>query len=207
MPERTGYHHGHLRRALLDAAVDLIAERGTAAVSLRELARRADVSHAAPAHHFTDKAGLFTAIAADGYRMLADSLAAAEHAGDPAEPVDPDNPSGALYEMGVRYVRFALGHPGHFDVMFRSELYHADDPDLAAASERASALLEAVVPGGPGGPRAAAYRLAAWSVAHGFAVLWREGSIQAEVHGDDPEEVFRTVAAVLFHGYTVAPAI
>ncbi|MBV2364061.1 TetR/AcrR family transcriptional regulator [Streptomonospora nanhaiensis] len=206
MPERTGYHHGDLRRALLDAAVELIAERGTAAVSLRELARRAEVSHAAPAHHFTDKAGLFTAIAVDGFRMLADSLAVAERAGEVPEPVDPDNPSGALYEMGLRYVRFALEHPGHFDVMFRSELYHADDPELAAASARAAALLETAVPGGPGGPRTPAYTLAAWSAAHGFAVLWREGVVDTSMRGDDPEKLFRQVAAVLFHGYTTTPA-
>jgi AcrR family transcriptional regulator len=65
------YHHGDLRRALLEAAVQAIAEVGPAAVSLRDLARRVGVSHAAPAHHFGDKAGLLTAVAADGFRRLA----------------------------------------------------------------------------------------------------------------------------------------
>ena len=74
MSQRATYHHGDLRRVLLDTAVELITERGTDAVSLRELARRAGVSHAAPAHHFTDKAGLFTALAVEGYGMLADSF-------------------------------------------------------------------------------------------------------------------------------------
>src|SRR4030095_14934141 len=68
------YHHGDLPRALLEAAVQAIAEAGAAAVSLRELARRAGVSHAAPAHHFGDKAGLLTAVAADGFRRLAATL-------------------------------------------------------------------------------------------------------------------------------------
>jgi AcrR family transcriptional regulator len=68
------YHHGDLRRAVLDAAVAAIAESGPAALSLRDLARRAEVSHAAPAHHFGDKAGVLTALAAEGYALLADAL-------------------------------------------------------------------------------------------------------------------------------------
>ena len=68
------YHHGDLRRALLDEAVASLRESGTAALSLRDLARRAGVSHAAPAHHFGDKRGLLTAVAAEGYRRLAGSL-------------------------------------------------------------------------------------------------------------------------------------
>ncbi len=72
------YHHGDLRQAVLDAAVAAITEAGPAAVSLRELARRAGVSHAAPAHHFGDKAGLLTALAAEGYDLLADALHTAQ---------------------------------------------------------------------------------------------------------------------------------
>src|SRR5213080_824442 len=70
------YHHGDLRRALMRAALDAIVEGGPANLSLRDLARRAGVSHAAPAHHFGDKAGLLTSIAAEGYRRLAGSLGA-----------------------------------------------------------------------------------------------------------------------------------
>src|ERR1044072_2548365 len=120
------YHHGDLRRVLIAAALELIAERGPAAVSLRDLARVAGVSHAAPAHHFGDKAGLFTAIAVQGNELLADALAGAD-----------------LEDMGVRYVRFAAEHPSHFEVMFRPDLWHADDPDLAAARERTRARLRA----------------------------------------------------------------
>ena len=83
------YHHGDLPRVLLDAAVQAILEVGPAAVSLRDLARRTGVSHAAPAHHFGDKAGLLTAVAADGFRRLAATLGEAYEA------------TGSFLEVGV----------------------------------------------------------------------------------------------------------
>src|SRR4051794_203129 len=89
------YHHGDLRRVLLDAAVAAIAEHGPAALSLRDLARRAGVSHAAPAHPFDDKAALLTAVAVDGYQRLAERLRAARTAG-------------TFLDVGVAYVQFAV---------------------------------------------------------------------------------------------------
>src|SRR5918994_6263796 len=127
------YHHGNLRQALLAAAVDAITDVGPAGVSLRDLARRADVSHAAPAHHFGDKAGLLTALAAEGYGLLADALDAAQQR------------TQDFLEVGVAYVRFAVDHRAHFEVMFRPDLYHADDAELTAAAGRASAALAAGV--------------------------------------------------------------
>ena len=106
-----------------------IAEVGPAAVSLRDLARRTGVSHAAPAHHFGDKAGLLTAVAADGFRRLAATLGEAYEA------------SGSFLEVGVAYVRFAVTHRAHFEVMFRPELYRHDDPELVRARDAARALL------------------------------------------------------------------
>ncbi|RCV53517.1 TetR/AcrR family transcriptional regulator [Marinitenerispora sediminis] len=206
MAARTAYHHGDLRRTLLDAALDLIAEQGVAAVSLRGLARRAGVSHAAPAHHFTDKAGLFTAIAVEGHHLLADAMTAGTAAGGgpghgargAGDGDGTDAPAAVLRELGVRYVRFALDHPAHFDVMFRLDLCRADDPGLAAARERSGALLNSAVPGGPHGPRRRGYVLAAWSVAHGFATLWREGSLARSVGDGTPENYFEEAADVLF---------
>ena len=87
------YHHGDLRRAVLDAAVAAIAESGPAALSLRDLARRAEVSHAAPAHHFGDKAGVLTALAAEGYALLGDAL------------LETHDRTGDFLEVGVAYVR------------------------------------------------------------------------------------------------------
>ncbi|GAA2856904.1 TetR/AcrR family transcriptional regulator [Pseudonocardia halophobica] len=149
------YHHGDLRRTLLASAVEVIAERGVAALSLRDLARRAGVSHAAPTHHFTDKTGLLTAVAAEGWALLAGALAA--HATDFAE-------------AGVAYVVFAVGHPAHFAVMRSPDLVRVDDPELAEARGRAAAVLE-------GEGRDRTRRLAAWSLVHGLAALVLEGNV------------------------------
>ncbi|MFD0338131.1 TetR/AcrR family transcriptional regulator [Streptomyces sp. NPDC127117] len=182
--ERT-YHHGDLRRAVLTAALDVIGTEGPGALSLRDLARRAGVSHAAPAHHFKDRTGLLTAIATEGYERFADALADA-----------PD-----LRERGVRYVRFAADHPAHFQVMFQPDLYRTDDPDLLAAKNRASAELRAGVTGLPAAGRGDNARLAgvaAWSLAHGFATLLLSGNLEGAVGGQDPEAVFRSVTELLF---------
>src|SRR3989440_857774 len=176
------YHHGDLRRTLLAAAVEAIAEHGPAAVSLRDLARRAEVSHAAPAHHFGDKAGLLTAVAVEGFTLLAGALR------------ETGERSGSYLEMGVAYVAFAVEHPAHFAVMFRPDLYHADDPAVrdAKAAARASLTGGLALLAGPrdGDPAVAA--LAAWSMMHGLATLWLSGSIP-NAPGDDPRELARAI--------------
>jgi len=189
MADKRAYHHGDLRRAVLVAAAQMIAEGGPSQLNLREVARRAGVSHAAPAYHFGDKPGLLTALATQGYEMLADSLAAA-----PASDSE-------LKEMGVRYVEFAVEHPAHFEVMFRPDLYRPDDPDLVAARTRAREQLHAgvgTVPTRRRGDDTRTAGLAAWLLAHGFATLWRSGSLAPVVGDQDPEDVFRATAALLF---------
>ena len=173
---------------MLSAAVDAITEVGPAGVSLRDLARRAGVSHAAPAHHFGDKAGLLTALAAEGYGLLADAL-------DSAHQRTQD-----FLEVGVAYVRFAVGHRAHFEVMFRPDLYHSDDPEVLAARERASKALSGGIsslPSGWAGPDARIAGVAAWSLVHGLATLWLNGALPPAL-GDDPETLARSVAAILF---------
>ncbi|MEU9296751.1 TetR/AcrR family transcriptional regulator [Streptomyces sp. NPDC048266] len=182
MTSRNTYHHGDLRQAVLAAALDVIAADGPGALSLRDLARRAGVSHAAPAHHFKDRTGLLTAVAAQGYELLAEALAAA-----------PD-----LRERGVRYVRFAVEHPAHFQVMFQPELLRADDPDLLAARERASAGLRSGVAELRDVPDARTAGVAAWSLAHGFATLLLTHNVRDAVGDRDPEEYFRDLAGLLF---------
>ncbi|MEO3775169.1 TetR/AcrR family transcriptional regulator [Micromonospora sp. B9E7] len=180
MAESRAYHHGDLRRALLAAALDAIREVGPGALSLRDLARRAGVSHAAPTHHFGDKAGLLTTLAAQGFDLLAQTLAAAND---------------DLLEAGVAYVDFAVTHRAYFEVMFRPELYRADDPELLTARERAGAALRSGVAALPtGGAPADTDRdaLAAWSIAHGFATLWLAGALPHRV-GDSPREAARAV--------------
>ena len=181
------YHHGNLRQALLRTAVAAIAESGPGALSLRELARRAGVSHAAPAHHFGDKAGLLTAVAAEGYELLAESLQ------QTAER------TGSFVEVGVAYVRFAIERRGHFEVMFRPDQLHRDDPALTQARERARGALWGSL-ADLQGIRAQSrpeVPLAAWTLVHGFATLWLSGSLP-DTLGDDPGVAARTVAKVLF---------
>lgn len=181
------YHHGDLPRVLLDAAVQAILEVGPAAVSLRDLARRAGVSHAAPAHHFGDKAGLLTAVAADGFERLAATLR------------ETHQRTGSFLEVGVAYVRFAVTHRAHFEVMFRPELYRTDDPDLVRARDAARSLLyppAADLADSPDGDEVRA-GVAAWSLVHGLATLWLNRNLPPQL-GDDPEQVTREVARYLF---------
>jgi AcrR family transcriptional regulator len=175
------YHHGDLRPALLRAAVDAIGQAGPAAMSLREVARRAGVSHAAAAYHFKDKAGLLTAVAAQGYRMLTKELKAArdEHR--------------SYLEVGVAYVRFAVSHRAYFEVMYRPELYRPDDPEVREARAGAAALLYGTA--SPDTSQLAA-GAAAWSLVHGVATLWLNGNFPEQL-GSDPEEATRIIARYL----------
>ncbi len=189
MTGKPTYHHGDLRRALLDAAASAIEESGVTALSLRDLARRAGVSHAAPAHHFGDKRGLLTALAAEGFDRLSAALRETRAA------------TGSFLELGVTYVRFATTHRAHFEVMWRPDLYHADDPDLVAARSRSSDALYSAVTDLSDGPGAADTRqagLAAWSLAHGYATLWLSGSLPDLP--DPPDEAARAVLRHLAPG-------
>ncbi|WP_151774478.1 TetR/AcrR family transcriptional regulator [Streptomyces abyssomicinicus] len=184
-PSARPYHHGDLRRAIMSAALETIAADGPAALSLRDLARRAGVSHAAPAHHFKDRAGLLTAIAAEGHELLAGALREAED----------------LREAGVRYVRFAREHPAHFQVMFAPQLLRTGDVELITAQALSDAALRDAVAGVPARDRGVESRLAgvaAWSLAHGFATLLLAHNLDDALGGGEPEEMFREVAATLF---------
>jgi AcrR family transcriptional regulator len=185
------YHHGDLRPALLAAAEALIAERGVDRFSLRETARRAGVSPAAPAHHFGDARGLLTALAADSFRLFGDALAAAAD--------KEDSRIARIRAQGVNYVNFALAHPARFDLMWRGSLIDAQDPEYRAAGQRAYRLLDTAVRGeaaaGEGleeaGP-AAAPSLACWAMVHGFARLALDG-----VFGSTPGAAERAAEAML----------
>lgn len=187
--EARSYHHGDLKRALVDQAVRLIAADGPAALSLREVARRAGVSHAAPQHHFKDKVGLLTAVAAEGFRLLAAELEAAYRATD------------SFLEVGVAYVRFATQQRPYFEVMFRPDLYRGDDPELAAASEQARAMLYGPVVRLTDTRDSELMRgaIAAWSLVHGLATLILNGNLPPEM-ASNPQATARSVASMLFAG-------
>jgi len=173
---------GNLRQALLDAAVATLDEVGADRLSLREVARRAGVSHAAPAHHFTDKAGLLTAIATEGFGMLVTYLAGAQPGGT-GQPVD------HLAALGRAYAQFAAENPGRFEVMFRPGLLRAGDQAFQRAGDAAfQALRHHIATCQSHGWREReptdALAAAAWALAHGIAVLRMQGSLAR--HYPDP---------------------
>ncbi|HSL58926.1 MAG TPA: TetR/AcrR family transcriptional regulator [Acidimicrobiales bacterium] len=131
------YHHGDLPNALRAAAAELIVERGLGAFSLREVARRAGVSHAAPAHHFGDTSGLLTALAIEGFDHL--------HAALVAAGADIDDPAERLVRMGRAYVEVAQRHPAHCAIVFRKDLVDEDDPRYGDGGARAFGALVAAV--------------------------------------------------------------
>jgi AcrR family transcriptional regulator len=164
------YHHGSLRRALIDATDQLLAERGAGGFSLREVARRAGVSPAAPAHHFGDAAGLLSAVATLAFDGLAEALRKGDKRGAP-------DPRRRIREQGVEYVMFALRHPGRFRLMF-GERFSKPGEALAKSGNAAFAVLEGatrdafgIARGGPLTDEAWNSLLASWSVVHGYAHL------------------------------------
>jgi AcrR family transcriptional regulator len=131
------YHHGDLPNALRRAAASVIDERGLGAFSLREVARRADVSHNAPAHHFGDVRGLLTSLAREGFEALYDAAQAAVRSQD--DTVE------QLMAIGEAYVALARSHPAHCELMFRVDIIDTTNPGLLAAGRAAYGVLEDAV--------------------------------------------------------------
>jgi AcrR family transcriptional regulator len=182
------YHHGDLRATLLAAAADEIAVGGAASLSLRALARRAGVSHAAPAHHFGDKRGLFTALAAEGFRLLHRRTSPALRQDD------------ALVVTGQRYVEFALDHPAHFEVMWDNSLLDPLDEELARERSAAFEVLYDALRTGTGAADEAevvAQGAVAWAMVHGIATLWLSGNLPYERNSRLVEGAFRDLAPAL----------
>jgi AcrR family transcriptional regulator len=176
-PARRGYHHGDLRAALIAAAEQLVVERGVDGFTLREAARRAGVSPAAPAHHFKDMRGLLTAVALLGFRDFAAALEAADRRGGP-------DPQLRLREQGAAYVAFALQFPGRFLLMFRHDKHDRENAEFAAEARRAYRVLEDAVRAATGTPpegvlpaQGQGLLLAMWSIVHGFAHLALGGEL------------------------------
>jgi AcrR family transcriptional regulator len=161
------YHHGDLRAALLDAAGAILQEKGLEGFSLRECARRAGTSHAAPAHHFGDTPGLLSEFAALGFeRMVAMLRAARAAAGDDAWD--------QLRATGRAYIDFALANRAAFQLMFRTDRLDAGHARLRAASEAAFGEMRSALAALHGGEADMPRLMLAWSSVHGFATLLLE---------------------------------
>lgn len=175
-PKKTKeYHHGDLRRAVVEAAWSLVKKRGLKELTLREVARKVGVTHAAPYHHFKDRDALLDAMADEAFDALDQAMQKSKHGvADAAEE---------LFVLGRAYVDFAREKPERVEVMFRRNDAQADQAmqdkgrctfqHLVDAVQRCQSEGTAPV----GNPLAIA--LSAWSLVHGFAALWVEGPLVA----------------------------
>jgi AcrR family transcriptional regulator len=181
------YHHGDLRAACVRAALELLEEEGTTALSLRAVARRAGVSPTAPYRHYSDRDALISAVAAVGYRELADHLAAAH-----PSPSTPEE----LAAVAVAYVRFALERPALFRVMF-GEPCDRDTGERIAATTAISEYLGAIVARSFPGSDPGAMSTAIWALVHGLAVLHLDGKLDTSTPAVVADRVRAAVNAVL----------
>lgn len=190
---RAPYHHGDLRAACLRAAMDLLEEGGATDLSLRAVARRAGVSPAAPYRHYADRDALISAVAAVGYRELAEQLVAANPSPSTADDIA---------DIAVAYVQFALQRPALFRVMF-SEPCDRDNAERVAAttaiSEYVSAIVRQTFPDlNPDG-----LSTAAWALVHGLAFLHLDGKFDSST----TEAVSDRVRAAVLAVFTVSRAV
>lgn len=189
------YHHGGLPAALLASVEEAVAECGVSGVSLRDVARRAGVSHGAPAHHFGSKAGLLTAFAVQGHRLLVQAILE-EMAG-----LGTADPAAEAAAMGQGYVRFAVRHRAHFEVMYRQDMLLPGDRDLEAARDGLYELLDGAIGRARAQGRLPSDRpeiavVAGWSLAHGLAALWNSGRITDRTGEHDPQRIAAAVTAL-----------
>ena len=168
MSDEKPYHHGDLRSALLTAAEAELLEKGVEAFSLRSVAKRAGVSHAAPAHHFGDATGLLTALAANGFQ----EFLATQHA---FEARAEKTPRDQLIAAGLGYVGFARARPALFKLMFGSKRSDYSNAALKEAAEAAIGHLMRQVE--EAGSTEAQDVTAVWAMAHGLADLIVAGRI------------------------------
>lgn len=192
------YHHGDLRAALLDAAIQAL-EAGEP-FSLRAVARRAGVSPAAPYRHFADREALDSAVAVEGFKDLQTDLATALSripASSPAPVV--------ITQLGITYVTFALRRPAVFRLMFGNECDESDSDRVQASQGLHSVLNEAIAGLFPGAD-ASNLSTALWSMAHGLAFLHLDGKFRPEPAEAVAERVRSSVAAIFAIATHAAPA-
>ncbi len=173
------YHHGDLRTALLDAALQAVEAGGHATLSLRDLAQGLGVSHAAPYRHFANRQALLAAVAATGFARLAEAwLAAWQGAGTTGAGPTDTGPAARLRVAARAYIGFATERPGLFRLMFQGP----PPPGAEAAFAGLQATVAAALPGAPEAT-VKARTIAMWSAMHGFAWLCLEHRIRPAMLG------------------------
>jgi len=195
-----GYHHGNLKEALLQAALDLIAQKGAAGFTFADAARMAGVSPAAPYRHFRDRDELLTSIAQRGFEQFEAQLSAAWDDGRPDTVT-------AFERVGKAYLAFAREEPAFYSAMFESGVAVDAASGLMAASERAFSVIRAAAErlaalAPPGQPRPPALMMALhiWSMSHGVASLFARGDAARRKLPMSPEELLEAEVLIYLRG-------
>lgn len=190
------YHHGNLREALLQAALALIAEVGPTGFTLREVARRAGVSHNAPYRHFVDKEALLAAVATQGFHELTEAMLAAA--------AEEESARGKLRQSGLAYISFALRRPEHFSVMFDLPAVKESSPECQQAAEESFATLVGFVESSWKEQHLimedpVKHALTAWSLVHGIAKLSIGGQLPYRATSEVLQFAESAMSAYLLH--------
>ena len=199
---KTSYHHGNLRQALVEAALELIAQQGPTGFTLSEAAKAAGVTPAAVYRHFAGRDDLIAEVARQGFDIFAALMEFAWNGGKPSALA-------AFEATGRAYLAFARKYPGHYMAMFESGLSLNDHPDLAALSQKARAVLEqaaaALSQNLPEGRRPPASMVSAhiWALSHGVVELYMRG--QGARGPWPPEELLETGIGIYLRGLGLLP--
>jgi AcrR family transcriptional regulator len=200
---KRGYHHGDLRRALIEAALKLIEEKGPQGFTLSEAAKEAGVTPAAVYRHFAGREDLIAEIARQGYEIFADLM---EHAYADGKP----SALAAFEAVGRAYLAFARKFPGHYVAMFESGISLNANPDLAHAARRASGVLEkaavALSEHMPAGRRPPASMFSAhiWALSHGVVELFARGQ-PGRKSPFSPEDLLESGIGIYLRGLGLIP--
>ncbi|MGP1254948.1 MAG: TetR/AcrR family transcriptional regulator [Kiloniellales bacterium] len=196
---RRGYHHGNLREALVQAALDLIASKGPGGFTFAEAARSAGVSPAAPYRHFRDRDALLADVARQGFERFEAFLSTAWNDGRP-------NVDTAFSNLGKAYLAFARTEPAYYSAMFEAGIQVADHPELRQASDRAFAIVrtasEALCASLPRESRPPALMMALhiWAMSHGIASLFARGDASRRTLPMSPEDLLEAAMLIYRQG-------
>ena len=200
---KRGYHHGNLRQALVEAALDLIEEKGPTGFTLSEAAKVAGVTPAAVYRHFAGRDDLIAEAARQGYEIFADVMQYAYDQGQPSALA-------SFEATGRAYLAFARKYPGHYIAMFESGVSVNKTPDLAAASARARGVLEKAAEGlsqhipADKRPPAAMFSAHIWALSHGVVELFARGSPGTR-SPYPPEELLEAGIGIYLRGLGLIP--
>ena len=194
---RRGYHHGNLREALIEAALDLIGAKGPAGFTFAEAARSAGVSAAAPYRHFRDRDDLLAGVARQGFERFEQFLENAWNGGKP-------DPVKAVSHLGMAYLAFARTEPAYYSAMFEANIAMDEHPELRKAGDRAFEIVrkaaDALSATLPSHPPALMLALHIWAFAHGVASMFAKGDASRRSLPMSPEDLLEAAMLVYLEG-------